>query len=122
MRKFARIALVASLLIAPLMSFAAFQSDQFTEATLLDDGGCASTTFNRGIGAGFNSVAVALQGFSSTYVSSDHNMRRESARITGTSYNRITGNLAVSFEVCHHDQNSDDDFNWFVRYLVVKEV
>lgn len=122
MQSLARFTLITGLLAFPFASYAAFQQDVFEEASRLDDGGCATATFNRGIGAGFNAVAVALQGFSATYTSTDHHIRRESARITGFSYNRTTGNLAVSFEVCHHDQNSDDDFTWFVRYTVLKEV
>lgn len=122
MRKVLQCSTVLALAITPLVSFAAFQQQQFQEAPLLDGGGCATRTFTRGIGAGFNSVAVALAGFSSTFTSSDHHITRESARISGFSYNKSTGNLAVTFEVCHHDQNSDDSFNWFVRYTVLKEV
>lgn len=91
----------------------------FSTGSHLDDGGCASLSFSRGIGTGFVSANVQISGWDLKYTSSDHHITRARVDVSGVSYNRTTGNVAFTVNTCFHDSNLDDDYTWQVSYTIV---
>lgn len=104
---------------APITARADTLVGTFSTGTLLDDGGCATLTINRGIGAGFTSANVQMSGYDLQYTSSDHHMTRARAQISNVVYNRTTGNVSFTVNTCFHDVNLDDDYRWSVSFTIV---
>jgi hypothetical protein len=119
---------IAALLVAALVPMTA-SADQligsFVTSTFLSPGGCSSAVINRGIGAGFRSANVQLTGFSMQYtgggLTTARAQNREAAEIRNVTYSPATGNVSFTVMTCHHDDNRDDDFNWFIRYTVLAQ-
>lgn len=104
---------------APITAKADTVVGTFSTGTLLDDGGCATASFNRGIGTGFVSANVQMSGYDLQYTDSDHHMTRARAQISNVFYNRATGNVSFTVNTCFHDVNLDDDYRWSVQFTIV---
>ena len=104
---------------APLTAYAETRVTNYTTGRVQDDGGCATRTFNLGIGTGLTGVHVVLAGYELVFNSEDHHVRRSKVQITSVNYNSSTGNVAFTVNACFEDQNSDDDFQWQVYATIV---
>jgi hypothetical protein len=93
----------------------------FTTGSQLDDGGCATTTFSRGIGTGFTSANVQISGWDLRYTDSDHHITRARAEISNVVYNSATGNVSFTANTCFHDVNLDDDYRWQISFTIVAQ-
>lgn len=110
---------LAAVTAAPLTAKADTLLGTFSTGTILDEGGCSTLSFSRGIGTGFASANVQVSGWDLKYTNSDHHMTRARVDVSNVSYNRSTGNVSFTVNTCFHDDNLDDDYNWQLSYTIV---
>ena len=119
MRTSITVAIITGLMLLPVGA-SADTARFYSTGTQFDDGGCTGRRlFTRFVGANFSSATAVLSGFSMTYRAPDRPTKRETVQITSQAYNRSTGNVVVGLDVCHHDFNSDDPFDWYVFFTLI---